>query len=241
MLHPTRTWATRSIAYTLHAAHATLNQLGLNVPPRPSTPAPDSTSRKSDTQMLLYNAIRPRFHPTSLPLLLHTRWQRWITLFGGERNLSLRTRQAPLTIQALHNKLPPCIRASLLCTWLNGWCTARRFQQPRQPCSLSETCDGDDAIEHYAICPAIWQCAHQFLRLQTTPRSLPRFLCVHPLADDNINALAIHVHITLAITRRNHFSHQRCPNQQDLQLRYIERLRTLVLLAPATRRWTYGL
>eukprot|EP00959_Pyramimonas_sp_CCMP1952_P054540 1140117-Pyramimonas_sp.AAC.1 len=62
----------------------------------------------------------------------------------------------------LRTATPPCVRAALLRTWFNGWCTGRRFQQQRA-CIFG--CALDDSIEHYARCPVVRDFARRRLAL----------------------------------------------------------------------------
>ena len=60
-------------------------------------------------------------------------------------------------LKAIHKKVPPCVVAAVLRTWLNGWCTSRRFRQPAATFRLFSSCTGGDELEHYAVCPHAWQ------------------------------------------------------------------------------------
>ena len=50
------------------------------------------------------------------------------------------------------SKLKPCVVAAVLETWVNGWCTSRRFQYHGNVCPFSST--GEDSIDHFACCCA---------------------------------------------------------------------------------------
>lgn len=61
-------------------------------------------------------------------------------------------RRACRCIAEAKEHLPPFLLFVLFNTWLNGWCTAHRFQQ-RARCPF---CKGhSDALEHLAGCPAL--------------------------------------------------------------------------------------
>ena len=57
------------------------------------------------------------------------------------------------TIDILRRSVPPSTVAAVLRTWLNGWCTSRRFSQEVLPCRFCST--ETDALEHYLVCPAV--------------------------------------------------------------------------------------
>jgi len=48
----------------------------------------------------------------------------------------------------------PCVKAAVLKTLLNGWCTTRRFQGQQQGC-LFHCGSGEDSIEHYLCCSSV--------------------------------------------------------------------------------------
>ena len=56
-------------------------------------------------------------------------------------------------------------------TWMNGWCTDRRFQRRNSRCVLCSSCTGEDSIEHYLACPVVWDVAVKNLRF-AEPRCL---------------------------------------------------------------------
>ncbi len=53
---------------------------------------------------------------------------------------------------ALEQLLDRAVIASLLKTWLNGWCASHRFRDEGSTCKLMCDCDGQDDLEHYALC-----------------------------------------------------------------------------------------
>ena len=97
-------------------------------------------------------------------------------------------------MHSLHLCILKCIyiyiRVSLvlLRTWLNGWCTARRFQVQESAClfrcepGTRQGCN--DSIEHYAHCPVVRQFAHETLSLPPhTVGNVLGFLCLHANID----------------------------------------------------------
>ena len=51
----------------------------------------------------------------------------------------------------------PFLTATLLKTWLNGWCTSRRFQFDTLGCFFGCGCQRGDQLEHYVCCPLLWR------------------------------------------------------------------------------------
>ena len=60
--------------------------------------------------------------------------------------------QAQSNLFKIRNLVPPCVAHAVLCTWLNGWATSRRYQQESGGCRFNRDCRGRDEIEHYAAC-----------------------------------------------------------------------------------------
>jgi len=51
----------------------------------------------------------------------------------------------------------PFLAATLLKTWLNGWCTSRRFQLETLRCFFGCGRARGDELEHYMCCPVLWR------------------------------------------------------------------------------------
>ena len=112
------------------------------------------------------------FPVTSLELFCK-RFSRWNYLLdGGAEKAAMRALQL---LKDINRKVPPAVLAAWMHTALNGWCTARRFQSQGK-CRLSQTCHGEDSLEHYSKCRFAWVCAQNRLRLSGAPRSFSRFL-----------------------------------------------------------------
>ena len=69
--------------------------------------------------------------------------------------------------------LPYPTRWALVRAWLNGWCTARRFQCVAQ-CYFCRR--GEDSIEHISCCPAVRDVGNRRLLLGLEPASPLQFL-----------------------------------------------------------------
>ena len=74
----------------------------------------------------------------------------------------------------MKSAVPPRVKAALVRTWFNGWCTGRRFQ--RQDCSCIFGCSAEDSIEHYSECRVVKDFAWRYLALPPTSSSLSDFL-----------------------------------------------------------------
>ena len=78
---------------------------------------------------------------------------------GDEAALAARV-QEPFAI--LHRWCPPRVASAYLRTLFNGWVTRRRMRHAEKsgvdkPCQCLLGCEsGDDSIEHYSVCPAVW-------------------------------------------------------------------------------------
>ena len=79
--------------------------------------------------------------------------------------------------------VPPRLMAASFRTCWNGWMTSRRFQTTGF-CMFS--CGGQDAIEHYAICPNFHALCRKHLRLPCPAhgKKLPIFLALEHNTQD---------------------------------------------------------
>ena len=136
--------------------------------------------------------------------------------------------------RALHGSVPPRVLHAVLISWLNGWCTARRFQGPRASCRLCADCDGTDELEHYACCPFLWSSLPAWSCIPHHPRSLRRFLLLEPGEGDQLAALA-----TVVFAAYGAFNLARCQGARltrtALRLTILERFRTAMQSSSALR------
>ena len=66
-----------------------------------------------------------------------------------------RAQRCRLVMQRLPKRTPPRVRAAMLRTWLNEWCTGRRFGVRGGRCAFG--CRrGEDDVRHYVCCPVLW-------------------------------------------------------------------------------------
>ena len=108
------------------------------------------------------------------------RWRRW---FAGD-DLALAVRGASRARKVLASIVPPCVLHALLISWLNGWCTSRRFQCDIGPCRLCRDCNGRDDLEHYLRCPFAWAAAPRLALLGPAPSSLASALLLDDIDHD---------------------------------------------------------
>ena len=135
--------------------------------------------------------------------LLRRRLERWSNRGMLTITVGSATGRAERMVQQLRGKIPPCVTAALVRSWLNGWCTARRFQQGRGKCWLSEECSGDDSIEHYARCDWSWHMAKRRLKVEQSPRNIGRFLMLETSVQDDPAMLALNLYAVYNAV--NHF------------------------------------
>ena len=91
------------------------------------------------------------------------------------------------TLIATHlSKLPAFLTSAVLKTWVNGWCTTRRFKDNMVKCKFGCE-DGNDCIEHYLVCKNVHGIIMNTCGLHATPVSI---LCL-----DDESAATLHVRI----------------------------------------------
>ena len=147
-------WHSRSIAMTLQAAwsahgSATLREL-----------------RSEDRlQAKIYTTILQPIAVAEAVRVWDRRLRRWSVL--TQPPVSCRKlRQRCYEGMCIIAKAPPSTRWALARAWLNGWCTARRFQT-RQACPFCG--GGEDSIEHFCRCRVIREVGNSRLALGLDP------------------------------------------------------------------------
>ena len=143
---------------------------------RPFTEQQEATCRKGLQRRIYSHLLGPVVRGTSLRA--RAKLARW-NLPGFPR----RHAQALLmNLSALKSRTPPRVRAALLSTAFNRWCTDRRFQvYPGRGCVLGCSEGQEDSIEHYCCCRVVRDAAASFLRLQLGPTPLGVFVGVEEL------------------------------------------------------------
>ena len=139
----------------------------------------------------------------------------------------VRVIRAQSILSRLQDAAPPCVRAALLRSWFNGWCTGRRFQQPR---SCIFGCSYEDSIEHYAWCPVVREFAWRRLAIPHSLSGIAEFL----LLDRDHRATPRDALIRLAIRtaavyrvhcRSRHAEHATIPTAESLGMAALELVR----------------
>ena len=92
-------------------------------------------------------------------------------------------RRAASGLNLAFKLVPPRVAHVLFRSWINGWCTARRFQVRHAPCLFAcahRSSDGCfDSIEHYAHCRTIRAFAQNVLHLsEQDVGNMQGFLCL---------------------------------------------------------------
>ena len=217
-------WSARvsaSIADHLDNAGVELLRLGVSNTNRLARGCESRTGKC--LQAYLYDKVRTSFHFSSIERILDGRLARWRGHVGNE---ALSTKRLQTIAGSMRHSVPPCVVASLLHSWLNGWCTARRFQQTGVTCVFGCAECGDE-LEHYLVCAALWECASRTLHLDAAPRSISRALLFTPLHGDSLPKLALHNYA--AMGAYNVWKHAR-PGSANLLDTYRERLRKAAAL-----------
>ena len=105
-------------------------------------------------------------------------------------------RRSTVILNVTLKLVPLRVALVLFRAWLNGWCTARRYQVKQAPCLLGclpcseDTCQ--DSIEHYACCPIVRHFASHMLHLpdHRVGGSL-NFLCLQANVDDETRTMQL--------------------------------------------------
>lgn len=162
ILHPWRTWRLQALALVLHRARADFFETdGL---------METSTQRAMQAWLL---TERP---PLVAARILRARLERFRTLEPQPPFARLLPIRASETLRRLAH-LPPAIRWALARIWLNGVCTAGRFQQDRS-CRLCGA--ARDRIEHWPRCQAIRGAVERRLGVELGRSPLQFFLLSGP-------------------------------------------------------------
>jgi len=60
------------------------------------------------------------------------------------------------TLATLSLAKHPFLTATVVKTWINGWCTSKRYQLAVKPCMFGCGHELGDSLEHYRCCPIVW-------------------------------------------------------------------------------------
>ena len=120
---------------------------------------------------------------------LRTKLEKWSTnILPG-----VLERRAPRILQNAFTLVNTRVAIVLLRAWLNGWCTADRFQNHDAPCLFGchSTCSAD-SIKHYAHCKIVKEFAHKHLLLPSqSVNATATFLCLDSGIPDVLRTLEL--------------------------------------------------
>ena len=91
---------------------------------------------------------------------------------------------------SLRKTVPSCVKHAVPVSWRNAWCTTRSFEEETKICYPGDGCNGDDRLEHYAVCRFLWAAIPNWVSVASSPRNSERFFLVDALAEDRIPAMA---------------------------------------------------
>ena len=128
-------------------------------------------------------------HPFDPIKALSKKFSSWTS----EQEAQMFAARAKHLINAVHAHVPPCVLYCLINTWWNGWCTNRRFQGNGR-CRLSESCEGDDSLEHYAECASHWEVFAKKLRKPIGQSSIFRFFGLDVTGIDDMIFHVCHIY-----------------------------------------------
>jgi len=149
-----RSWYSSSHSATLLGSLSELKRGGLNVPRlvqdlASSSKVPGGTLKIKNLQAILLKSWRnPRIEIRGIML-------KWMKRWHTDQWDSNKVERALKVMARLEKLVPPKVRAAILRTWSNCWCTARRFQG-EACCFFGCPWRKTDSIEHYSVCP--WLC-----------------------------------------------------------------------------------
>lgn len=161
--HAWRPWQSSSIVSTLATAGREARRL------LHSIPLPDGKSAQSHFSCVLESRRVLRPHPE---ILWNRRLARWRALAPRLLPAHVIRNRVYYALQKI-SATPPATRWAMIRLWLNGWCTARRFQRSAV-CTFCERME--DSIEHFARCPIIREVGNVKLSLGLSAQDPLRFL-----------------------------------------------------------------
>ena len=159
--------------------------------------------------------------PPHVENLVRSRMRRWAKAGLVTVPEGVAARRAEKILTCIRKVCPPCVTWAVIRTWLNGWCTMRRFQNRQSnSCLLACSCKGEDSIEHYLRCPVVRSIAREKVGLGDI-KSDPGYLL---LFDENREPESIALAATLlyaiytTTNRQRHLQHRLSEHQGKQQL-----------------------
>ena len=141
-----RDWYESGAVWSLDKAVSKAMSFGICV-------APTEYDESVSFQKELASQLQVHLSAPSFPAFLRTRLSRWLPADCTQAETDAFTNNALLALAHLKGCVPPAVVVSLLKTWLNGWCTSRRFGDEPAGCKLMACSQGEDDIEHFLYLP----------------------------------------------------------------------------------------
>lgn len=164
--------------------------------------------KNANIQAVIYKHLLPIMHPFDLVKELGKKFQRW---FSEQDSLMLASRASHL-LKTIHSLVPPCVLFCLISTWCNAWCTNKRFQGTGR-CRLSTQCEGEDSLDHYAVCSCQWQAFSSKLKRSYRPDSIIHFF---GLEAESTEDMVFHACHTYAVKRGVDIRHRGINSPRDV-------------------------
>ena len=195
--HPWSSWQNRSSASTLAAAASRARPL------LRASPLDDNHSLQTHLYRILQDR-RGSIHPFAT---WNRRLKRWAMLATPVPFIRI-IRGRLLHVLHSTSTVPAATRWALFRTYLNGWCTARRFQTVAT-CPFCKNCE--DSLEHFSRCPVVREVGNERLDLNLSAARPLRFFMLEGehLSKDQAWRHAAFLHAlyrTHNYLRHHHFS-----------------------------------
>ena len=194
-----------------------------------------AVDKATSSHALTLADILPLVAPFDPRALLHKRLARWLDGSTTDLTLPEAVGKAMTVISQITGRVSYCVIASVWRSWLNGWCTGRRFQEECQPCLFDSDCGGSDWLEHYACCPAARRYLSKRLPQPIAAATLIDFLMLGSHAQDDLPLMAVHVYAVHGAL--NHIrAGKLCHGAFDLDMLLWERWRAAMTQMPSLQR-----
>ena len=135
----------------------------------------------SSIQKEVYKIYQHHVHPFDTCKYLTRRLARWKDAWEYFPMPDVLARRAIRMLTGTFKRPSPCVLSAVIKTLLNGWVTNRRFRNTEARHCRVGCEEGDDSIEHYAVCPCFHDAWMRFSGLPS-PNGPLGFMC---LADEH--------------------------------------------------------
>ena len=177
-------------------------------------------------QKEVYDIYQDHVLPFHVGQYMERRLSRWSATWDYFPPPHVLARRALHMLRATFKRPTQCVIIAVIKTLLNAWVTSRRFQNIEwRRCNFGCT-EGDDSIEHYAVCPSVQAAWHDFAGLPS-PNGPLGFMCLaqeHNIVMKLRMAFLFCVH---SVTMRLH-AHSETTDQHNFVARVRERRRFIL-------------